>query len=190
MKLPFNHIRPLLQTGTSSSSRIFSYIGLGIGVLLLLCSIQMYINIQQMLRGNVVRKDGFDFISITKTITNETMGQMEKNLFHKNEIDELQNKQFVEGVSPLLANQFRVQLSAGAIIPFSTDLPLDHLLNLWQALNRQIVLVVEKIPSEKLNYPVDPQYDNKEMKTLGWIIADYVAHMEHHLKQLSLPLSS
>ena len=70
------------------------------------------------------------------------------------------------------------------------DLPLDHLLNLWQALNRQIVLVVEKIPSEKLNYPVDPQYDNKEMKTLGWIIADYVAHMEHHLKQLSLPLSS
>ena len=129
MKLPFNHIRPLLQTGTSSSSRIFSYIGLGIGVLLLLCSIQMYINIQQMLRGNVVRKDGFDFISITKTITNETMGQMEKNLFHKNEIDELQNKQFVEGVSPLLANQFRVQLSAGAIIPFSTDLFIETLDN-------------------------------------------------------------
>ena len=82
-----------------------------------------------MLRGNVVRKDGFDFISITKTITNETMGQMEKNLFHKNEIDELQNKQFVEGVSPLLANQFRVQLSAGAIIPFSTDLFIETLDN-------------------------------------------------------------
>ena len=78
MPLNFKHIRPLLQTGTNATSRWLSYIGLGIGVLLLLCSIQMYINIQHLLKGNVVRKDGFDFISITKTITNETMGQTEK----------------------------------------------------------------------------------------------------------------
>lgn len=96
-----------MQTGTNTASRWLSYIGLGIGVLLLLCSIQMYINIQQMLKGNVVRKEGFDFISITKTITNETMGQTEKNLFHKNDIEEVKTKNFVEDVSPLLANQFR-----------------------------------------------------------------------------------
>ena len=127
MPLSFKHIKPLLQTGTNKASRWLSYIGLGIGVLLLLCSIQMYINIQHLLKGNVVRKDGFDFISITKTITNETMGQTEKNLFHKNEIDEVKSKPFVEDVSPLLANQFRVQLSAGAIIPFSTDLFIETL---------------------------------------------------------------
>ena len=45
------------------------------------------------------------------------------------------------------------------------NLPLDHLVDLWQALNRQIVFVVKNIPAEKLNYPVDPQYENKEMKT-------------------------
>ncbi|MBC7826352.1 MAG: hypothetical protein H7122_01300, partial [Chitinophagaceae bacterium] len=129
MALSFKHIRPLLQTGTNAASRWLSYIGLGIGVLLLLCSIQMYINIQQMLKGNVVRKEGSDFISITKTITNETMGQTEKNLFHKNDIDEVKAKNFVEDVSPLLANQFRVQLSAGAIIPFSTDLFIETLDN-------------------------------------------------------------
>jgi hypothetical protein len=127
--LSFKHIRPLLQTETKAASRWFSYIGLGIGVLLLLCSIQMYINIQQMLKGNVVRKEGFDFISITKTITNETMGQTEKNLFHKEEIEEIKRQKFVEGVSPLLANQFRVQLSAGSIIPFSTDLFIESLDN-------------------------------------------------------------
>jgi ABC-type lipoprotein release transport system permease subunit len=129
VSLSFKHIRPLLQTGTNKASRWLSYIGLGIGVLLLLCSIQMYINIQQMLKGNVVRKDGSDFISITKTITNETMGQTEKNLFHKNDIEEVKSKNFVEDVSPLLANQFRVQLSAGAIIPFSTDLFIETLDN-------------------------------------------------------------
>jgi hypothetical protein len=64
------------------------------------------------------------------------------------------------------------------------NLPLAHLLDLWKALNQQVIYVVKNIPEEKLNYPVDPQYDNKEMKTLGWIICDYVAHMEHHLKQL------
>jgi hypothetical protein len=64
------------------------------------------------------------------------------------------------------------------------DLPLDHLVQLWLSLNRQIVYVVKTIPAEKLEYPVDPQYDNKEMKTLGWVIADYVAHMEHHFRQI------
>jgi hypothetical protein len=125
----FKHIRPLLQTGTSTASRVLSYIGLGLGVLLLLCSIQMYINIQHMLKGNAERKEGFDFISITKTITNETMGQTEKNVFNKTDIDELKSREFIEDVSPLLANQFRVQLSAGAIIPFSTDLFLETLDN-------------------------------------------------------------
>jgi len=63
-------------------------------------------------------------------------------------------------------------------------LPLQHLLDLWQALNRQIVFVVKAIPVDKLDYPVDPQYESKEMKTLGWIICDYVAHMEHHFTQI------
>jgi len=64
------------------------------------------------------------------------------------------------------------------------NLPLDHLLALWQSLNRQIIYVVRNIDDEKLNYPVDPQYENAELKTLGWIIIDYVAHMEHHFRQI------
>jgi DinB superfamily len=64
------------------------------------------------------------------------------------------------------------------------ELPLNHLLQLWQSLNRQIVFVARQIPAEKLNYLVQPQYNNGEMKTLGWLIADYVAHMEHHWKQV------
>jgi hypothetical protein len=116
-----------LQTGTNTGSRWFSYIGLGIGVLLLLCSIQMYINIQQLLGSENQRKEGYDFISISKTITNETMGQLEKNLFNENDIKDISNKPFIQGVSPLTANRFRVQLSAGDIIPFSTDMFLESL---------------------------------------------------------------
>lgn len=64
------------------------------------------------------------------------------------------------------------------------NLQLQQLLDLYQALNRQIVSVVRNIPVEKLDYPVDPQYESKELKTLSWIICDYVAHMEHHFRQI------
>jgi hypothetical protein len=129
MSLSFKPIRPLLQTGTNALSRWFSYIGLGIGVLLLLCSIQMYINIQQMLKGGSIRKDGSDFISITKTVTNETMGQLEKNLFNAADIAELKSKPFLEDVAPLEANQFQVELSAAGILPFRTNLFLETIEN-------------------------------------------------------------
>ncbi|MBO9619358.1 MAG: hypothetical protein J7539_10020 [Niabella sp.] len=129
MAVSFKPIRPLLQTGTNTSSRWFSYIGLGIGVLLLLCSVQMFINIQQLLKKGSIRKDGFDFVSITKNITNETMGQPEKNLFQQSDVEDVKKQPFIAGVSPLLANDFRIQLSAGNVVPFSTDLFLEALDN-------------------------------------------------------------
>lgn len=129
MALSFKPIRPLLQTGANAWSRWFSYIGLCIGVLLLLCSVQMYINIQRLLTEGSIRKNGFDFVSITKTVTNETMGKPEKNVFTQPEIDEINATGLVDDAAPLLANQFRVKLSAGDILPFSTDLFLETLEN-------------------------------------------------------------
>ena len=38
------------------------------------------------------------------------------------------------------------------------NLPLQHLLDLWQSLNRQIVFVGKNIPTDKSNYAVDPHY--------------------------------
>ena len=152
MSLSFRPIRPLLQTGTNATSRWFSYIGLGIGVLLLLSSVQMYINIQQLLGDDTPRKSGFDFISISKTITNETMGQLDKNLFTDKEIKELEAKSYVEGVSPLLANNFRFQVSGGRLIPFVSDFFLEALDNSfidtvppsfqWQEGNEVVPIIV------------------------------------------------
>jgi len=127
--ISFKPIHSLLQPGTNSWSRWFSYIGLGIGVLLLLCSVQMYINIQHLLTEGSIRKNGFDFISITKNVTNETMGQPEKNVFTQTEIDEIKSQKFIDDAAPVIANQFRVQLSAGQQLPFKTDFFLETLDN-------------------------------------------------------------
>jgi hypothetical protein len=121
----FKPIKPLLQTGTKAASRWFSYTGLGAGVLLLLLSVQMFINLDQLLHKINTRKDGFDFISISKKINDEN--QSVKSVFTKQEIDELKSKSFINGVAPLIANEFRVHVEASGI--FGTDLFLETLEN-------------------------------------------------------------
>lgn len=127
MKVSFKPISPLLQTGTRAGTRFFSYLGLGIGVLLLLCSAQLFINIQQLLGKDTPQQNGFDFISVRKEITNETMGNLEKNLFTQNDIEAFRKQPFVESVTPLLANNFRLQLSGGNMIPFQSDFFVEAL---------------------------------------------------------------
>lgn len=63
------------------------------------------------------------------------------------------------------------------------QMPVEELLALWQALNRQILRVTRSIPSDKLtNLIAFPNSD--QVHTLSWLIEDYVAHLEHHLDQL------
>lgn len=62
------------------------------------------------------------------------------------------------------------------------QLPAEHLLGLWQHLNRQIIYVIKNIPDEKLAYSVILK--TGETKSLEWLIVDYVDHMEHHLRQI------
>ncbi|MEO6547254.1 MAG: hypothetical protein ABIN94_04620 [Ferruginibacter sp.] len=121
----FKNIAPFLLANQNPLSRWLSYIGLGVGVVLLLCSVQMFININQLLQEKISRKEGADFISVTKTITNENMGQ--DNRFTQQDIVDLKAQPFVVDAAGLIANQFRVKASAGNIIPFSTDLFLEAL---------------------------------------------------------------
>lgn len=129
MTISFRHIKPLLLSGTNTTSRWFSYFGLGIGVLLLLCSIQMYINLQQLLKQSSTRKNGYDFIPIRKAVTNETTGKPELNMFSVAETEELKKQNFIDGVAPLIANDFRLQLSAGKLLNFQTDFFIEAIDN-------------------------------------------------------------
>ncbi|MEO8413933.1 MAG: FtsX-like permease family protein [Ginsengibacter sp.] len=127
MSLSYKKIQPLFISGKNVLSKWLGYFGLGIGVLLLLVSMQIFINIQELLKENSPRKNGYDFISISKTITNENMGK--DNTFTNTDVTKLQTQPQIESVAPLIANQFRVRGTAGDIIPFSTDLFLESIDN-------------------------------------------------------------
>ena len=127
MPIHYKTIAPFLNTGSSRTAMLVSYTGLAVGILLLFCSVQMYFNTNQLLKSKNPRKDGFDFVSVTKTITNENMGAA--NYFTDADIQEIKAQPFIADAAPLVSNQFRAKASAGSIIPFSTDLFLEAIQN-------------------------------------------------------------
>lgn len=127
MALLFKTIKPLFYTGTNTASRWFSYAGLGIGVLLLLSSIQMFVNMKQLMRETNVRKGGYDYVPVMKLVTNENMAR--EKIFSQADIDELKTKPFIDDVAPLASNQFQVKLSGGSVVPLDTDFFLESIEN-------------------------------------------------------------
>lgn len=127
MALSYKNIAPFLSAGQNKLSRWLSYTGLGVGVLLLLCCIQMYVNINQLLKDRNPKKDGYDYISVTKLITNDNMA--EDHSFNEAEVAEIKNQKTIDDASPLLANKFLVKATGGSTIPFTTDLFLESIDN-------------------------------------------------------------
>lgn len=125
MPISFKTIAAFLDTRNSAVSRLLSYTGLGLGVFLLLTAVQLYLDINQLIRDKNPRKNGYDFISITKKITDENMGR--DNRFTEKDLADLKKQNFIQDAAPLRSNQFRVKASAGKIIPFTTDLFLESL---------------------------------------------------------------
>ena len=128
MKRPSFHIvKPLLLAAARSSTKWFSYVGLGIGVLLLLLAQQLFIDVQALVKQTSIRKNGFDYISVTKQITNENMGR--DNRFQATDLDTLRAQPFIDGAAPLISNRFEVVATAGDQIPFASDIFLEALEN-------------------------------------------------------------
>jgi hypothetical protein len=62
------------------------------------------------------------------------------------------------------------------------NLPIDHIVDLWVNLNRQIVEVIAKITEDRLQNSCE--IGEEQTVTLEWMIKDYLDHMEHHFKQI------
>lgn len=127
MGLSYKDIAAFLSAGQNKWSRRLIYIGLGVGVLLLLCSMQLFININKLLKEKNPSKNGFDYISVTKTITNENMAS--DHSFSDEDIAALKQNKAIEDATPLIANKFLVKATGGTVLPFTTDLFLEAIDN-------------------------------------------------------------
>ncbi|WP_109435421.1 DinB family protein [Aquimarina sp. AU119] len=59
---------------------------------------------------------------------------------------------------------------------------IENIVELWGTLNKQIIFVIKNLSTEELNYKIDIEED--DLKTLDWLIVDYVEHIQHHSKQI------
>ncbi|MGH9694754.1 MAG: DinB family protein [Bryobacteraceae bacterium] len=60
--------------------------------------------------------------------------------------------------------------------------PWIDLIELWERLNRSLALLIERIPEDRLTAPC--KVGDDEEATLGFLMEDYVAHMETHLQHV------
>ncbi len=64
------------------------------------------------------------------------------------------------------------------------NIPAKDIINLWKALNLQIVNVVENIPNELLLKTCDTSKNEQRIVTLEFLIQDYIDHLNHHLEHI------
>ncbi|MCP1095181.1 DinB family protein [Bacillaceae bacterium OS4b] len=57
--------------------------------------------------------------------------------------------------------------------------PLDEIVNLFCTLNKQIIHIITNTPNDRLSNLCD--IGNNQLKSMEWLIKDYLDHMEHHI---------
>jgi len=86
----------------------------------------------------------------------------------------------------------RIQYENNPVIGYGQDewnalsgynyLDSNHVVNFWTIYNQHLIYILNQIPEEMLT-KTGLLLDGTEMP-LAWYINDYVAHMEHHLKDI------
>ncbi len=66
---------------------------------------------------------------------------------------------------------------------YSANYTYRELVTLWTFLNRQVLNVLKNGTAEDLTKPVI--LDDDITVTLGWLMEDYVNHLQHHMKQIA-----
>jgi len=83
----------------------------------------MYVNINSLLKSKNPKKDGFDYLPITKNITNENMAS--SHAFTDDDIADLKKQPFINDAAPFISNGFVIKANGGATLPFSSDIFLE-----------------------------------------------------------------
>lgn len=121
-----NILRKLLLR-TQQRSRLWAALAaLCIGTTLLLISVMIWWNFNELLYGKSQNDSlGSTFLMIGKRITEQNMGIPNATLFSTTEIDQLRHAPEVQAVGIISSNRFPVYATLGGRLAFATDLPLE-----------------------------------------------------------------
>ncbi len=110
--------KKIIHSGIGRGKYIGGMLVLGIAFLLILLSLQVYIDYNDLLQGKYNKSQAEDFLVLSKEISNVMMSDKNKGLFSDAEIAELQKNKMISSVAPVISNRFRATAEG-----FTTSLP-------------------------------------------------------------------
>ncbi len=115
----------------SSRSRLWvAWLSLCAGTTLLLLSVMIWWNFQELLYGKKQNDSlGNTFLTVSKTVTNENMGKPALTVFSPGEIEDLKNIPGVKDVGALTSNRFPAYITLNSRLGFSSDIFLESVPN-------------------------------------------------------------
>ena len=115
-------LKKLFKKNRNPFQIIGAAIGAFIGLFLLLFALQVYFDFQQILKGS---NEGDNYVTINKPVSlvNTFLG---KSVFTPQNIQDLENQPFTEGVGQFTANRFKVSASS-KMISFYTEFFLESI---------------------------------------------------------------
>ncbi|ATL46674.1 hypothetical protein COR50_05465 [Chitinophaga caeni] len=155
----FNQLlKKIIRSGIGKSRYWMAYLGLGIAMILIFISIQLYANFNELLHSPKNKNESADFLVLNKNITRESDRNAEKNAFTPSEIADIEKQSFVADFGIMTASQFKVEAQPPVELQFSTALFFesvpDRFLDIkpedwkWQPGNRLLPIV---LPNSMLN---------------------------------------
>jgi hypothetical protein len=152
-------LRKLLLRGKGRSRLWAALLSLCIGTTLLLLSVMIWWNFQELLHGKSDDDSlGSTFLTVSKRVTEQNMGKPGQTVFSPLEIDSLRKAPQVQDVGLLSSNHFPVYATLNTRLAFSTDMFLEAVPDrfidqkpadwAWQPGSNQVPIIIS---SEFLN---------------------------------------
>ncbi|MBL7764849.1 MAG: hypothetical protein JNJ58_02065 [Chitinophagaceae bacterium] len=165
--------------------RVFTNVALFIGFLLLLLSVQLYVDALQILHPDKQKNSEADFLVVNKTITNDMMGRPEASYFTPAEIEALRKLKGIDGLSQITSNRYAIEAHTLGELAFSSQLFFesmpDEYLDItpkkwtWQAgqKNLPIVLSADFLNLYNFGFALSqglPQLSEETIQTLSFSV--------------------
>jgi len=156
-------LRKLLLSSKGNSRLWAALLALCIGTTLLLLSVMIWWNFQQLLEGKADNDSlGSTFMTISKKVTDENMAQPKATLFTPGEIDAVKNAPQVRDVGALTSNRFPVYATLNASFGFATEMFLEAVPDrfmdkkpedwYWQPSSMQVPIIISSDFLNLYNY--------------------------------------
>ncbi len=116
----------LLLKNNSYARLFLAWLSLCVGTTLFLIAILVWWNFQELLYGKSAHDSlGSSFITVSKKVTGENMGNPTLTSFKPSEIGELRRATGVESIGALTANRFPAVIKLNTSLGFATDIFLE-----------------------------------------------------------------